>query len=460
MTDNPHSPDLGHRLHSRHVTMIALGGVIGAGLFVGSGSAIARAGPGVLLAYGACGVIVMLIMRMLGEMAVAEPGRGSFAQYAALGLGPWAGFVIRWLYWYVHIFAIGAETAGGAKLLHEAGVSAPVWAIGLSLVALMSAINMFSVRVFGEIEFWFAMIKVFAIGAFLAVGVAFLLLSGTGHQQIVKTVTGHGGWLPYGFSGLVAALPVVMFSMLGSEMATIAATESAHPAANVAKAVRSVAARIVIFYISSVIVITAIVPWNTLVPGLSPFGHVLDVIGLPWSETTMSVIVITAVLSCLNASIYIASRMLFEAGRSGDGPRFLQYTASNKSPIIGVLICGAAGSFAALGDLFVHGDIFSMLAGSAGATGLFIYLLVACAQIRHRRTLENAGRELPMKMWLFPWLSYVVIAAIITILVLLAWMPEQRALVALSALAVTTVFAAQWVHERSARSPSSKRGPK
>lgn len=445
MTDSPHPAELGHSLHSRHVTMIALGGVIGAGLFVGSGSAIAQAGPGVLLAYGACGAIVILIMRMLGEMAVAEPGRGSFAEYAALGLGPWAGFVIRWLYWYALIFALGAETAGAAKLLHEAGIAAPAWMIGLALISAMSTINMLSVRVFGEVEFWFAMIKVFAIIGFISIGVGFLVLTRTSAQQVIGTMTQSGGWLPFGFVGLVAALPVVMFSMLGSEMATIAATESAHPAANVAKAVRSVALRIVVFYVSSVIVITAIVPWNSVVPGLSPFKLVLDAIGIPWSGAMMSVVIITAVLSALNASIYISSRMLYELGRSGEGPRFLEYTAGNKTPVIGVLICGALGTAAALGEIFVHTDIFTMLAGSAGATGMFIYLLVACAQIRFRRKAEKEGRVLPMKMWLYPWLSYAAVAAIAAILLLLAWMPEQRTPLAISAAAVVTVFVAQWL---------------
>lgn len=450
MTDSSHSTALGHGLHARHVTMISLGGVIGAGLFVGSGSAIAQAGPGVLLAYGACGIIIILMMRMLGEMALAEPGRGSFAEYAALGLGPWAGFVVRWLYWYGMIFALGAETAGAAKLLHGEGMPAPLWAIGLALISAMSAINLLSVRVFGEVEFWFALIKVLSIGAFISIGVIFLVLSGTGPHKIAETMTGHGGWLPFGFAGLVTALPVVMFSMTGSETATIAAAESANPAANVARAVRSVAARIVIFYISSIVMITAIVPWNSLAPGLSPFSRVLDVIGIPWSGTVMSVIIITAVLSALNASIYIASRMLYELGRSGEAPRILEYTARNKTPVISVVICGALGAAAALGQLFIKGDSFTMLAGSAGATCMFIYILIACSQIRFRVRADREGRILPMKMWLFPWLSYGVVAGIIAILLVLASIPENLPLLGLSALAVLIVLTANWLRKWSA----------
>lgn len=453
MTDHQSSNELGHTLQSRHVTMIALGGVIGAGLFVGASGAIHTGGPGVFLIYGACGLLVLLIMRMLGEMAAAQPGRGSFAEYAALALGPWAGFVIRWLYWYCEVFGVGAETVAGAKLLRQAGLPGPVWGIGLGLVGLLTVTNLVSVRAYGELEFWFALLKVSAIGAFIAVGVAFIAVFGPGPHHALLTMLGHGGLLPRGLGGLLAAVPLVFFSMAGSEIATIAAAESADPAANVAKAVRSVALRIAVFYVCSVMVITAIVPWNTVVVGLSPFKTALDTIGIPGSSQVMLVIVLTAVLSCLNSSIYIASRMLYEVGRSGDGPRFLQHTAHNKTPMIGVLIACAAGSAAALGQFFMRQDVFTLLAGSAGAIVLFIYILIAFAEIHQRRRLEAAAVPMPLRMWLFPWLSYAVILAVGGVLVLLALIPGQRITLTLSALTVVLVFGALWVH-RTRKAPA------
>jgi GABA permease len=453
MTKHP-SIGLGHTLQSRHVTMIALGGVIGAGLFVGASSAISLGGPGVLLVYGACGLLVLLIMRMLGEMAVAQPGRGSFAEYAALALGSWAGFVIRWLYWYGVMFGVGAETVAGAKLLHQIGVPGPIWVVGLGLVALMTFVNLASVRAYGEFEFWFALLKVSAIGLFVAVGVAFIAVLGPGPHHALSTMLGHGGLLPRGLGGLVAALPVVFFSMGGSEIATVAAAESADPAANVAGAVRSVALRIAVFYVCSVLVIIAIVPWNTVVIGLSPFQTALGVIGIPGSSEVMWVVILTAVLSSLNSSIYIASRLLYESGRSGDGPRLLQRTATNKTPIIGVLTASVAGSVAALGQFFLRQDVFTLLAGSAGGIVLFIYILIALAEIRQRRRLESAGVPVRLKMWLFPWLSYAVIIAIVGIFVTLALMPEQRLALALSALAMLLVFGALLVN-RMRRAPTT-----
>jgi len=452
VTDPQLSSGLGRTLRPRHVTMIALGGVIGAGLFVGASAAIHQGGPGVVLVYAVCGLLVLLIMRMLGEMAIAQPGRGTFAEYAAIGLGPWAGFVIRWLYWYCQIFGIGAETVVGARLLHEAGVPGPVWAVGLALISVMTLVNLVSVRAYGEAEFWLAFLKVSAIGAFIALGVAFIALFGPGPHQALSTMLGHGGLLPHGVAGLVAAIPIVIFSMFGSEMATIAAAESSDPAANIARAGRSVALRIVVFYVSSVILITAIVPWNSLVVGLSPFKAVLDVIGIPGSGRVMSVIVITAVLSALNSAIYVSSRMLYELGRSGDGPAFLQSTAANRTPWIGVLIGFAAGLSAALGQFFLSEDVFTLLAGSAGAIMLFIYILIALAEIRERRRLEAAGASLPFKVWFFPWLSIASIFLMLGVLIVLASMPELRPMLGLSAVTIAAVFAALLLHRNLTRS--------
>lgn len=446
------SDELGHSLKPRHVAMIALGGVIGAGLFIGSSAAIHLGGPGVVLVYAACGLLVIVMMRMLGEMAMAQPGRGSFAEYAAVGLGSWAGFVIRWLYWYCMIFGIGAETVAGAKLLHEAGMPGPVWGVGIGLILLMTLVNLVSVRAYGELEFWLASLKVTAIGLFIAAGIAFITIFGPGPNQALSTMLDHGGLLPRGVGGLLAAIPIVIFSMFGSEIATIAAAESEDPAGNVAKAGRSVALRIVIFYICSVVLITAIVPWDSLVVGLSPFTAAMDAIGIPGSGKVMSAIVITAVLSVLNSAIYISSRMLYELGKSGDGPRFLQTTAGNRTPWIGVLIGFAAGSAAALGQIFISQDVFSLLAGSAGSIMLFIYILVILAQIRQRRRLEAKGAQIRLKVWLFPWLSYATILLMMGVLIVLGWMPEQRLMLTLSAAPVIAVFIALWAVRRRQRS--------
>ncbi len=453
----PAPTQLAHSLQPRHVAMISFGGIIGAGLFIGASGAIHIGGPGVAVTYAMCGLLVFLIMRMLGEMAVANPGQGSFVEYSSLALGRWAGFVTGWLYWYFWVFTVGAETVAGAKLLHEIGLDLPIWAIGAALVAIMTATNLLSVRAYGEVEFWFSLIKVMAIAVFIVIGGTYIF--GFDLSQAGANIADHGGMFPNGTSGLLAAIPVVIFSMMGSEVATIAAAESADPANNVARAARTVAFRILAFYVLSVLVIVAIIPWDAVSAGLSPFKTVLDVIGIPGSGLVMSVIVITAVLSCLNSGLYITSRMLYELGKAGHAPRSLSLTGENKVPRLGILIGCAAGFAAALAQLYLREDMFTLLASTSGDIILFVYIIIALAQIRQRTKQEAAGITLSLKMWLFPWLSYAVIAGIVGVLILLAFIPDQQATLGLSLLTVLVVLVALAVRSRRLPLRSSEASP-
>ena len=456
MTDSPqlvYEPivptDLARTLKPRHVSMISLGGIIGAGLFVGSSSAIATGGPGVIIIYAAVGLLIFLIMRMLGEMAVFRPGLGSFAEYSAMALGPWAGFMTGWLYWYSWVFILGAETVAGARLLHAEGLTAPVWAISLCVVTAMAVVNLFSVKAYGEFEFWLAMIKVSAIAAFVVAGATFIAFRSPG--SAVSTLLGHGGFLPTGVRGLFAAIPIVLFSMMGSEVATIAAAESANPAQNVARAARTVALRILVFYVLTIVIIVSLLPWNSVAIGLSPFQPALDLIGIPGSSAVMSVIIITAVLSCLNSGIYISSRMLHELGARGDAPRILAGTAGNKVPRTGILIGCFIGFLAALAQLFMRQDIFTLFVSTSGCVQLFVLLIVAVAQISLRRRQEAKGVELKFKMWLFPWLSYVVVAGIVCVIIVLAFIPAERINLVMSGLTFLAVLGATGLKTRRDR---------
>ncbi len=448
------SSALAHTLRPRHVTMISFGGIIGAGLFVGSSAAIGAAGPGVVLSYAASGLLVFLIMRMLGEMAVARPGIGSFAEYAALSLGRWAGFVTGWLYWYFWVITVGVETIAGAKLLQPwlaaSGLDAPVWAIGLLLVSLMTATNLLSVKAYGEFEFWFALLKVSAIAIFILLGAGFLFFSGPGPAAIWSNLSGAGGLFPKGAGAVLSAIPIVIFSMMGSEVATIAASETADPAAAVTRAARTVALRILVFYVLSIGVIVAVVPWNTLAPGYSPFITALEAMHIPGAAPAMSVIAITAVLSCLNSGLYITSRMLYELGRSGDAPRSLAGVAGNRVPMRGILIGCVAGYLAAVAAIWSPNVVFLFLINTSGAIILFIYTIIAFGQIRMRRDLERRGVALKLKMWLFPWLSYAVIGGVAIVLALMAFEPDQRTQLLWSMLSVAFVAVAWRLRRRAA----------
>jgi GABA permease len=445
---------LAHTLRPRHVTMIALGGIIGAGIFVGSSAAINIAGPGVLVSYTLGGLLVFFIMRMLGEMAHARPGLGSFAEYAALGLGRWAAFLTGWLYWYFWVITVGVETIAGAKLLQpwlqQSGLHAPVWEIGLVLVSLMTATNLFSVKTYGELEFWFALLKVASITAFILVGIAFIAFFGPALTHTYQTLTGDGGFFPNGPQTVLTAIPIVIFSMMGSEVATIAAVESTRPAENIARAVRTVALRILIFYVLSIAVVVAIVPWRTLPVGFSPFIIALNALHISGAAPVMSVIVLTAVLSCLNSGIYITSRMLHELARTGDAPRLFAATAGNRVPRLGILLGSAAGYLAATASIVSPNGVFLFLINTSGAIILMIYMIIALGEIRLRRRFESEGVHLSLRMWLFPWLSWAVVAGIGVVLVLMATTPDLRRQLLWSAASVAVVAIAYVVRERMA----------
>ena len=450
----PPDTGLAHSLLPRHVAMISLGGIIGAGLFVGSSAAISIAGPGVLVSYTLSGFLVFLIMRMLGEMAVARPGAGSFSEYTALSLGHWAGFMTGWLYWYFWVITVGVETIAGAGLLQQ-WIPLPEWLIGFVLILAMTATNLGSVRAYAEFEFWFASLKVTAIVVFILVGLAYIFGFGPGPAATTAVLTGHGGLFPKGIGAAFAAIPVVIFSMMGSEVATIAAAETEDPATNVARAGRTVSLRILVFYVASIAIIVSVLPWNSIVPGTAPFAQTLAAMHIPGASLMMSIVVITAVLSCLNSGLYITSRMLYELARRGDAPAMFAVTRAGRVPRIGILVGTAAGFAAALASILSPHGVFLFLVDTSGAIILFIYALVACGEISLRRQLEARGEPIALKMWFFPWLSYAVVAGIFLVLASMAFMPGQGVQLALSALSVACTMLAYALRRRMGASAAA-----
>jgi GABA permease len=372
-------------------------------------------------------------MRMLGEMAVARPGIGSFTGYVALGLGPWGGFVTGWLYFYFWIITISVEALAGAKIIAPF-LPLPVWAISVVLIAAMTAVNLMSVRSYGECEFWFATLKVVVIIAFIFIGASYIFAFGPGAARLWHGFQAHGGVFPTGWPTVFTAIPVVIFSMMGSEVATIAAAETEHPAQNVVRAGRTVSLRILVFYLGSIAVIVAVLPWDQVVPGFSPFTAAFSLMRFPKADLLMSAVVFTAVVSCLNSAIYVTSRMLFEMGQRGDAPALFGRTAGALVPRGAILTSSVLGFVVVVSSILSPGGIFVFLLQSSGAIILSVYLLIALAQIRLRRRLQQAGEILPVRVWLFPYTSYALVAGIIAVFVLMAATPGQALQVALSTL--------------------------
>ncbi|MGZ8177262.1 amino acid permease [Williamsia sp. SKLECPSW1] len=438
-TESTPGTQLGAGLKPRHITMISIAGVIGAGLFVGSATAIEKAGPAVLLSYLMAGTLVILVMRMLGEMATANPDTGSFSVYSTRALGRWAGFSVGWLYWWFWVLVIPVEATAAASILANL-LGGPQWVWALAVTLLLTVTNLVSVGNYGEFEFWFALIKVVSIVAFIVVGV--LAIVGVFPGSDVSGVKGlwePNGFMPNGFGAVITGLLVTMFSFMGTEIVTIAAAESPDPKAGITRAVNSVIWRISIFYLGSIFVVVALLPYNRLQDG--SYQSVLEAIGIPQSGRIMDVVILTAVASCLNSALYTASRMMFSLGDRGDAPSVVRSLTSRGVPWVAVLLSMVVGFLAVVGNYVLPDKIFGYLLATSGAVALFVYLAIACSQLRLGRTLRASGERPPVRMWLFPYLTSAVIVFIVAVLVLMAFDKSQQQAIGFSVVSAVVIIA-------------------
>ena len=429
------------------MTMIAIGGIIGAGLFVGTGPILNQAGPATILTYLLTGTILILIMRMLGEMAVAQPSVGSFSDYSRMALGNWAGFSIGWLYWYFWAIVVGFEAtvAAGILGLYIPGV-AP-WLISLILVLLLTATNLYSVGSYGEFEFWFAGIKVAAIIIFIAAAALFVIGLLPGGGIGLSNLYDEGGFFPNGGLVMFSGVVTVIFAFVGAEIVTIAAAESNEPERGIARATNQVIYRILLFYVVSVFFVAAVVPWNTPFSSeevlKSPFTLAFDRMGIPFAPDLMNFVVLTAVLSVLNSSLYTTSRMLFALTRHNDAPQFFLNTTRRGVPIWAILAGTSFGYISVVIYYFAPASVFTWLINASGAVAIFVYLLIAVSELVMRRRLEREAPErLQIKMWLYPWLTYLSIAAMVSFLVAMFFISSQRPLLIASVISLGVILVA------------------
>jgi GABA permease len=429
---SPAASGLRHSLKQRHITMIALGGVIGAGLFVGSGVVIKAAGPAAVLSFVITGLLVVVVMRMLGEMAVALPAVGSFYEYARLAfgerprLGELAGFLTGWMYWYFWVIVVALEAVAAAGLVRFWLPNEPAWLVSLTLLLLMTVTNLVSVRSYGEFEFWLASIKVAAITAFLIAAAVFVMGLWPGVAPSVANLTAHGGFAPNGILPILTGAGAATGFYFGAEIVTIAAAETAEPAKAVAKATSSVITRVLIFYVGSILLVVCLVPWNS--PGIAtPYVSALNAMHVPAAAHIMNAVVLTAVLSALNSGLYASSRMLFALTRRGDAPAALAKLSRNGVPTRAILL-GTTFGYAAVVMSYVSPDtVFAFLVNSYGTVAIFVYVLIALSQLRLRARLEKEDpARLRIRMWAYPYLTYLAIAGMLGIVLAMAFIPDQR----------------------------------
>ncbi|MGW1155206.1 amino acid permease [Streptomyces rubiginosohelvolus] len=474
-TPSPTSPaapaePLSHGLKQRHLTMLGLGGVIGAGLFVGSGAGIAVAGPAIVVSYLIAGALAMLVMRMLGEMSAAMPASGSFSVHAERALGRWAGFSVGWLYWFLLVVVLAVEATAAAQIAHGWVPGVEPWAWVLLFMVVFTVANLTAVKNFGEFEFWFASLKVGAIVVFLVLGglAVFGLLPDTDPVGMTN-LTGEGGFLPNGWSGVVSGVLTVVFAFGGLEVVTIAAAETDDPARAVGRAVRSAVVRILFFYVGSMLVIVTVLPWTAQQAGLSPYVKVLDAIGVPSAGQVMNIVVFVALLSALNANLYGSSRMIFSLAERGEAPRGLLKVSGGTEgssgqpggvPRRAVLASVAFGFVSVLLNLLWPDTVFLYMLNSVGAVLLFVWALIAASQLRLRARLEQEAPDaLALRMWWFPYLTWVTLAGLLGVLLLMltddAARPQVLWSAGATALVLLVAVGREWRERRARRDPAA-----
>lgn len=415
-----------HRnLTPRQLSMIAVGGAVGTGLFLGSALSVKLAGPGVILSYTAAATIALALMWALGEMAIAHPVAGSFGVYAEVYVHPWAGFAMRYSYWLGQVIAIGSEMVAASIYCKHwfPGYPSWIWIAGFSVALIW--LNASSVSNFGTFEYWFAMLKVVTIVIFLILGAALLL--GIGVPRIgVTNYVAHGGFLPNGWAGVWLGIAMAVFSYLGMEIVAVTSGEAKDPASALPRAMRWTFARLGIFYIGGLAVVVGVVPWNQVGLGESPFVRVFESAGIPAAAGVMNFVVLTAALSSVNCNLYLTARMLFSLARGGYAPAALGRLSKRGTPVM-ALLASSVGMVAALClERRYSGTAYVYMLGSAFFGGIFVWLMIFVTHLMFRRRNARSG-QVPVRFGpRGPWASLFGVTALGAVLVSTWWVPGLR----------------------------------
>ena len=448
---------LSRQLASAQLSMIAIGGAIGTGLFLGSSLGIRLAGPGIILSYLIGAAIALLFMGVLSEMAAAHPTAGSFGVYAEIYVNAWAGFTIRYTYWAAQCIAIGGEATAIAIYCQWWFPSTPKWAWIVAFSAALLYANMRSVGSFGSFEYWFAMIKVVAIVLFIICGLA--LLAGLGPRPAIglANFTAHGGFLPHGWRGVWMAIVFVIFSYIGTEVVAVTAGEAKDPKTAVPRAMRSMVGRLILFYTGAIVVLIGIVPWDQIQTGAdvtaSPFVKVFQLIGVPAAAHVVNFVVITAAASSMNCNLYLTSRMMFSLARGGYAPALFGRVSERGTPVTALFVSACGLALALVVALLDPGGAYVYLFGISLFGGLFVWLMIFVTHLFFRPKWDASGRpRLPVRMIGYPYTSLTG-AGIIAAIIATTWWVEGMRVTIIAGLPWLAVLTAAYflVSRKSAR---------
>ena len=441
-------------LTARHIRFMALGSAIGTGLFYGSAAAIQMAGPAVLLAYLIGGAAVFMVMRALGEMAVRDPVSGSFGHYASTYLGPMSGFILGWTYAFEMIIVCLADiTAFGIYMgFWFPDVARWIWVLGI--VLLIGGLNLCSVKVFGEMEFWLSLLKVAAIVAMILAGFGIMLfgIGSAGSADAAATgisnLWSFGGFMPNGVGGLIASFAVVMFAFGGIEIIGITAGEAKDPQRVIPKAINAVPLRILLFYVLTLFVLMAIYPWTQIGSQGSPFVQIFDSLGISSAATLLNIVVITAAVSAINSDIFGAGRMMYGLAQQGHAPKGFAQISRHGVPWMTVLVMGVTLLAGVVLNYLIPEDIFFIIASIATFATVWVWLMILVTQIAMRRSMtaeEVAQLKFPVPFW--PYAPIAATVFMVFIFGVLGYFPDTRAALIVGAVWIVLLIVAYrlWV---------------
>ncbi|MEU6733785.1 amino acid permease [Streptomyces physcomitrii] len=415
-------------LGARQIQMIAIGGAIGTGLFLGAGKAIAKAGPSLILAYAIAGLVIFFIMRALGELLMYRPVSGSFSEYAREFVGPFAGYVTGWTYWLFWVVTGITEVTAAAEYMTY-WFDIPQWVSALVFTLILYGVNLISVKVFGELEFWFSMVKVTAIIGMILIcaGILTLGFSDAGDTASVSHLWSDGGFFPEGVGGTLMTLQIVMFAFLAVELVGVTAGESKDPEKTLPKAINTVPWRIAVFYVGALIMILSVVPWTQFQPGVSPFVAAFEKMGLAAGAGIVNFVVLTAALSSCNSGMYSTGRMLRDLALNGQGPRFFTRLTRSGTPLVGTTFSAALMMVGVWINYQWPGEAFDYVVSFATISGMWAWIMILVCQIRYRAKADRG--ELPGSSFRAPgapWTSFFSLAFIGMVIVMMGVDKDAR----------------------------------
>ncbi|MDR6124707.1 AAT family amino acid transporter [Bacillus sp. SLBN-46] len=463
MSNNTHGKELHRGLEERHITLMSLGAAIGVGLFLGSATAIKMAGPGILIGYAFSGLIMFFIMRALGEMAIQKPVAGSFSKYARDYLGPLAGYITGWNYWFLWVVTCMAEITAVGIYMEYWYPDVPRWIWALAALVIMATVNFLAVKAYGELEFWFALIKIVTILAMIVVG-AGMIFFGLGNGGIatgIHNLWQHGGLFPNGIKGVLLSLQMVMFAYLGIEMIGVTAGEVKNPEKSLARAIDSVFWRILIFYVGALFVIMSIYPWEEIGTKGSPFVLTFEKIGIPGAAGIINFVVLTAALSSCNSGIFSTARMLFNLAEHGEAPKNFGKVTKNGVPGMAVIASAGALLIGVVLNYIVPAKVFTWVTSIATFGAIWTWAVILLSQIRYRKTLKPSEiKTLKYKVPFFPYTSYIALAFLAFVIGLMVYNPDTRIALVIGPLFLVFLVAVYYMkgfHKKESLQSSSKK---